>query len=466
MNIGGLQVGMKKYRILILILIILAIAIWLVIPDNPGIKIGSFAKEISTHLGLDLVGGVQVLMEADLPETTEVTNEAMGTATSIVENRVNGLGVSEAVVQRVGNRRISVELPGIEDPEQAISAVRSTGLLEFVDMSTISQAEAVTLVGQTIQTDYQLSSTTPVTTTASLTETSDLTQRIWPTALTGAALKTASVTTNQLGQYEVAIEFTDEGGNVFAEYTGNHINDVLAIVLDKKVISVPTINDKIEDGKGVITGSFTNEEANQLAVQLRYGALPVPLKVIETRTVGPTLGQDSLQKSLVAGLIGAVLVMAFMAIYYRIPGLIADMAIIFYAIITFALYRTIPVTLTLAGIAGFLLSTGSALDANILIFERFKEELRAGRSLMQSIDQGFQRAWPSIRDSNIATLLTCAVLYIFGSQSGATIVIGFAFTLAVGVFVSLFTAILVTRTLLSLILGALKPTNFSKWFGI
>jgi preprotein translocase subunit SecD len=379
---------------------------------------------------------------------------------------VNGLGVSEAVVQRVGNRRISVELPGIEDPEQAISAVRSTGLLEFVDMSTISQAEAVTLVGQTIQTDYQLSSTTPVTTTASLTETSDLTQRIWPTALTGAALKTASVTTNQLGQYEVAIEFTDEGGNVFAEYTGNHINDVLAIVLDKKVISVPTINDKIEDGKGVITGSFTNEEANQLAVQLRYGALPVPLKVIETRTVGPTLGQDSLQKSLVAGLIGAVLVMAFMAIYYRIPGLIADMAIIFYAIITFALYRTIPVTLTLAGIAGFLLSTGSALDANILIFERFKEELRAGRSLMQSIDQGFQRAWPSIRDSNIATLLTCAVLYIFGSQSGATIVIGFAFTLAVGVFVSLFTAILVTRTLLSLILGALKPTNFSKWFGI
>jgi preprotein translocase subunit SecD len=466
MNIGGLQVGMKKYRILILILIILAIAIWLVIPNNPGIKIGSFAKEISTHLGLDLVGGVQVLMEADLPETTEVTNEAMGTATSIVENRVNGLGVSEAVVQRVGNRRISVELPGIEDPEQAISAVRSTGLLEFVDMSTISQAEAVTLVGQTIQTDYQLSSTTPVTTTASLTETSDLTQRIWPTALTGAALKTASVTTNQLGQYEVAIEFTDEGGNVFAEYTGNHINDVLAIVLDKKVISVPTINDKIEDGKGVITGSFTNEEANQLAVQLRYGALPVPLKVIETRTVGPTLGQDSLQKSLVAGLIGAVLVMAFMAIYYRIPGLIADMAIIFYAIITFALYRTIPVTLTLAGIAGFLLSTGSALDANILIFERFKEELRAGRSLMQSIDQGFQRAWPSIRDSNIATLLTCAVLYIFGSQSGATIVIGFAFTLAVGVFVSLFTAILVTRTLLSLILGALKPTNFSKWFGI
>ena len=158
--------------------------------------------------------------------------------------------------------------------------------------------------------------------------------------------------------------------------------------------------------------------------------------------------------------------MVFMALYYRLPGLIADVAILIYAIITFALYRSIPVTLTLAGIAGFLLSTGSALDANILIFERFKEELRGGRSLMQSIDQGFQRAWPSIRDSNIATLLTCAVLYIFGSQSGATIVIGFAFTLAVGVFVSLFTAIVVSRTLLTLILGALKPTDFPKWFGI
>jgi preprotein translocase subunit SecD len=457
---------MKRYRPLIAIVIILLIAVWLIIPNNPGINIGSFNREIKTHLGLDLVGGVQVLLEADLPETTEVTSEAMSTAASIVENRVNGLGVSEAVVQRVGNRRVVVELPGLENPEQAIAAVRSTGLLEFVDMSSITQPEALTLVDQTIQTDYQLSSSAGVTSTVGVTETTDLTQRIWHTALTGADLESASVTTNEVGQYEVAIVFTSQGGDKFAEFTGNHINDVLAIVLDKKVISVPVINDKIDDGRGVVTGNFTYDSANQLAVQLRYGALPIPLKIVETRTVGPTLGKDSLDKSMVAGAIGAVLVMLFMALYYRLPGLIADLAIIIYAIITFALYRTIPVTLTLSGIAGFLLSTGSALDANILIFERFKEELRGGRSLIQAIDQGFQRAWPSIRDSNIATLLTCAVLAIFGSQSGATIVIGFAFTLAVGVFVSLFTAIVVTRTLLGLILGALKPTNYAKWFGI
>jgi preprotein translocase subunit SecD len=457
---------MKKYRTLIAIVIVLLVAVWLVLPNNPGINIGSFQRQIKTYLGLDLVGGVQVLLEADLPETTEVTSEAMSTATSIVENRVNGLGVSEAVVQRVGNRRVSVELPGIEDPEQAIAAVRSTGLLEFVDMSGITQQEALTLIDQTIKTDYKLASSTEVTSTTGVTETADLTQRIWHTALTGADLENASVSTDKLGQYEVAIKFTTEGGAIFSEYTGNHVNDVLAIVLDKKVISVPTINDKISDGQGVITGSFTYDSANQLAVQLRYGALPVPLKIVETRTIGPTLGKDSLDKSMIAGAIGAVLVMLFMGLYYRLPGLIADLAIIIYAVITFALYRTIPVTLTLPGIAGFLLSTGSALDANILIFERFKEELRGGRSLIQAIDQGFQRAWPSIRDSNIATLLTCAVLAIFGSQSGATIVIGFAFTLAVGVFVSLFTAIVVTRTLLNLILGALKPTNFPKWFGI
>ena len=457
---------MKKYRTLILIVFILLIAVWLVIPSNPGIKIGSFAKEISTHLGLDLVGGVQVLLEADLPQTTEVTSEAMRTATSIVENRVNGLGVSEAVVQRVGDRRVLVEIPGIEDPEKAIATVKSTGLLEFIDMSSITQQEALTLVDQTIKTDWKVSVSDTVTSTSPISETADLTQRIWSTALTGADLKNASVSTDKLGKYEVAIEFTPEGATKFAEYTGNHVNDVLAIVLDKKVISVPVINSKIEEGRGVITGSFTYDGANQLAVQLRYGALPVPLKVVETRTIGPTLGKDSLNKSMVAGLIGGLLVMLFMALYYRLPGLIADLAIIVYAIITFALYRTIPVTLTLPGIAGFLLSTGSALDANILIFERLKEELRGGRSLTQAIDQGFQRAWPSIRDSNIATLLTCTVLAIFGSQSGATIVIGFAFTLAVGVFVSLFSAIVVTRTFLNLILGALKPTNYTKWFGI
>jgi preprotein translocase subunit SecD len=208
------------------------------------------------------------------------------------------------------------------------------------------------------------------------------------------------------------------------------------------------------------------ESANALAIQLRYGSLPIPLKVVQVRTVGPTLGQDSLQKSMQAGLIGFAIVVLFMAIYYRVPGILADISILIYALIAFALFRWIPVTLTLAGIAGFLLSTGSALDANILIFERMKEEIRSGRTLNQSMDLGWQRAWPSIRDSNIATLITCGILFWFGSTYGATIVKGFSLTLAIGVIISLFTAILVTRSLLGVVLVYFKPTNLTRWFGL
>lgn len=216
----------------------------------------------------------------------------------------------------------------------------------------------------------------------------------------------------------------------------------------------------------MISGNFTYETANALAVQLRYGSLPIPLKVVETRTVNPRLGADSLQKSLIAGAIGFSIVILFMALYYRLPGIIADLVILMYAAIAFALFRYIPVTLTLPGIAGFLLSTGSALDANILIFERLKEELRAGRTIRQALDLGWKRAWPSIRDSNIATLITCAILFWFGSSFGATIVKGFSLTLALGVGVSLFTALFVTRTLLGLVLQLFQPEDEARWFGI
>jgi preprotein translocase subunit SecD len=199
---------------------------------------------------------------------------------------------------------------------------------------------------------------------------------------------------------------------------------------------------------------------------LRYGSLPIPLTVVETRTVGPTLGSDSLQKSLVAGLIGFTVVILFMILYYRLPGIVADIAIIIYAILAFAIFRFIPITLSLAGIAGFLLSTGSALDANILFFERIKEELRSGRTLSQALDIGWRRAWPSIRDSNIAILITCAILFWFGSSFGATIVKGFSLTLALGVGISLFVALIVTRTLMGLVVSYLKPSNMVRWFGI
>jgi preprotein translocase subunit SecD len=232
------------------------------------------------------------------------------------------------------------------------------------------------------------------------------------------------------------------------------------------VISAPSINSAITEGSGVIEGNFTQEEANTLTLQLRYGSLPVPLKVVETRTVGATLGEDSLNKSLTAGAIGFTIVILFMVLYYRLPGVVAAVAIMLYALITFALFRFIPVTLTLPGVAGLMLSTGSALDANILIFERLKEELRAGRALGQAVDVAWKRAWPSIRDANLATIITSIILFWFGSSFGATIVKGFSFTLVVGVFVSLFTAIVVTRTFLALLLGWIKPADPARLFGL
>jgi preprotein translocase subunit SecD len=240
----------------------------------------------------------------------------------------------------------------------------------------------------------------------------------------------------------------------------------LAIVLDKQVISVPVIQDAITEGQGRITGSFTVEEANRLAVQLRYGSLPVPLKIVESKNVGPTLGQESLTRSSLAGAIGLIVVAFFMAAYYRLPGLVAVVALLLYALVTVALFKIIPITLTLPGVAGFILSIGVAVDANILIFERMREELRAGKVLRQAIDLGFSRAWPSIRDSNLSTLLTCAILYWFGNTFGASLVKGFAVTLALGVGVSLFTAINVTRTLLHGALDNLRIPEHPGWFGV
>jgi preprotein translocase subunit SecD len=237
-------------------------------------------------------------------------------------------------------------------------------------------------------------------------------------------------------------------------------------VLDKKVISIPVINSAITEGQGVIQGKFTQDEANTLAIQLRYGSLPIPIKVMESRTVGPTLGEESLRKSFLAGIIGLSVVILFMLLYYRLPGLVADLALIVYALLTLALFKLIPVVLTLPGIAGFILSIGMAVDANILIFERMKEELRAGRNLQNAIDIGWSRAWPSIRDSNTSTLITSAILFFFGSQFGASMVKGFSLTLALGVLVSLFTAIIVTRTFLHLVLDNTKLSEHPRWFGL
>ena len=348
---------MKQYRMLILILVLVAIAVWMVLPNNPGIHIGSINRQIQTRLGLDLVGGVQALLEADVPASQPVSAQDMQTARQIVENRVNGLGVSEAVVQQAGERRIVVELPGETDPQKALDTIKQTGVLEFVAMDNSPVPE-----GTVIKTDFASSgeaqptpgptetqptpSPTESGTTQPVSPTTSTQETVYHTVMTGSDLKTVQVTTTTTGQYEVSFTLTDQGSKIFGDYTSAHVGEFLGIVLDKQVISVPRINTAITQGSGVITGNFTLESANALAIQLRYGSLPIPLKVVESSTVGPTLGQDSLRKSLIAGIIGLSVVILFMALYYRLPGILADLALMVYALITFALFRFIPVTLT------------------------------------------------------------------------------------------------------------------------
>lgn len=457
----------RNLNLLILIILIAALAIWIDWPGHNTLKLPLIkgTRDISVRLGLDLQGGTQVLLEADVPETTQVSAEAMEAARTIVENRVNGLGVTEPLVQLQGDRRIIVELPGIKDPDQAIATFRQTGLLEFIDSETFIEP------GTVVKTTFSTSATEPVTPTvtstaeatatveptAPVTETGAVTptatpaptpEVIYKTVMTGKDLKRADVGFDNTGKPLIEFELQPESAKLFADHTAANVGRYLAIVLDKVVISCPVIKSAIPDGRGVIEGSFTLEEARSLAIQLKYGALPVPLKVVDNRTVGATLGQDSVRQSTTAGLIGVIVVLLFMVTYYRLPGLMAALALILYALLNFMLYKLIPVTLTLPGIAGFLLSTGMAVDANILVFERMKEEIRAGRSLGSALSAGFDRAWTSIRDSNISTLITCAILFFFGSNFGASIVKGFAITLGLGVIINVFTAITVTRTFL------------------
>jgi len=457
---------MRKHHLnIILILIIVIVVIWVNIPSNPGIQIGEFERNLKTVLGLDLQGGMQVLLEADLPSEASVDAQSLQDARQILENRSNGLGVSEVVFQVAGTRRILGEFPGLTKTDEVIAVLKETGQLEFVDMG-----DAPVPVNTKIKTDSGLSIDQLMTTLEPTTEDPSsllkTQETIWHTVLTGDQLRSVAVTTGQLNEYLIQIEFKPDGADIFEEYTRNNIGKYLAIVLDKTVISTPVVNSAIPDGKGVIQGNFTYESANALAIQLRYGSLPIPLKVVESRVIGPTLGEDSLTKSMIAGIIGFIIVTLFMLIFYRLPGGVAILSLVIYALIILTLFKLIPVTLTLPGIAGLLLSTGGALDANILIFERLKEELRSGRTLRQALDLSWKRAWPSIRDSNFATLITSMILFWFGSAFGASIVKGFALTLAIGVAVSLFCAILVTRTFLHEFVYILKPKMYDKWFGI
>ena len=473
---------------LILIIFLLALALWvdlskeISLPNPFNANKNLFSRSVETRLGLDLRGGLQTLLEADLPANSRVSSEDLGVTRQILESRANALGVSEVVMQTAGERRIVAEFPGVSNPEDVVASLQQTGLLEFVDMGT-TPVQA----GTKIRTDHAQSTTdgaasttatpaatgtaesaqpTPTTAPGQPTATPAAEAPVYHTVMTGADLKEAHVSTNQTGQPAVSFTLSSNGTKIFADYTTTHTNQYLGIVLDKTVIEAPVVKNPITDGQGIIEGGFTSQSANALAVQLRYGSLPVPVKVVESRTVGATLGEESVRKSLMAGLIGLGVVILFMGLYYRLPGIIADLALVSYAILSLALFKFIPVVLTLPGIAGFILSIGMAVDANILIFERLKEELRAGRNLRQAIDLGWSRAWPSIRDSNTSTLITCLILYIFGNTFGASMVKGFSITLALGVLVSLFTAIIVTRTFLHTLLDNLKLSEHLRWFGL
>ncbi len=453
---------------LILIGILVALALYIALPLNqPSSLVRSRTNDpnagstpLDLRLGLDLRGGTQVLLQADLAEGQVLADGAMETAKQIIDNRVNGLGVAEANVQQQGADRVIVELPGINNPDQAIETVRSTGQLEFVDPggAQLGQGMIINTTHKPTAVADALSGATGASVTSQQTPYPDL---VFNTAMTGDVLKSAIAYQDELGQWQISFETTSDGADKFLAYTSSHIGQPMAIVLDGLVLSAPTIQGQIST-QGQITGQFSKDEAESLAVQMRYGALPVPLKVVDVRTIGASLGQDSVARSLRAGLLGLIAVFLFVLILYRSAGVVAAGALLCYIILTVAVYKLIPVTLTLPGMAGFFLSVGMAIDANILIFERMKDELRNGRNARMAIESGFTRAFPAILDSNLSTLISSAVLFWFGSTFGASPVRGFAINLAIGVALSLFSSVFITRTIMRALPAEFVTSSFMK----
>lgn len=437
-------------RILLGVLLLAVFSLWVVWPQRaanylPGfipwpergwiqVRIGdyTFLRKGMT-LGLDLQGGTHLVMEADLSQRPSGEAEkALEGVRQIIERRINAYGVSEPVIQKLGTNRLSIQLAGVKDIQEAKNLIGRTAQLDFREQKLDPQ-------GQPLRNED-----------GSL---------VWEIAkaegsegalkdLTGAYfLPNAQVGFDpQRNQPQVNFQFNSEGAKLFEQITSRLVGKPLGIFLDGRVISAPTVQAIIRN-QGVITG-LGLKEAQTLSIQLNAGALPVPVSIVKEQTVDATLGADSIRKSIIAGEIGLGVVLLFMVLNYRLPGLLAGLALIIYTLVVLTIFKLMPVTLTVAGIAAFILSVGMAVDANILIFERTKEELRRGRTPGAALEEGFARAWTSIRDSNVSTFITCGILYWFGSNFGATLVMGFALTLAIGVAVSMFSAITITRTFL------------------
>ncbi len=398
-----------------------------------------FPLEEKIKLGLDLQGGMHLVLEVDtakLPPGSD-PSDAVDRALEIIRNRVDKFGVAEPIVQRQGKDRVVVQLPGLKDPQRAKNLIGSTALLEFrlVDKERLDEAEA----GK-IPKGYEILEDN---------EGKKLLVKKDP-ELTGDSLVNAWVDTSQgdgiMAQTVVSLEFNNKGAKKFAQVTGAHVDEQLAIVLDGKVRSAPVIRSRIDGGRAQIEGNFSLEEARDLKIILRAGALPAPVKIMEERTVGPSLGQDSIRKGIIASIIGFVLVILFMGIYYGLSGIIADVALVGCLIMLLGGLAGFKGTLTLPGIAGIILTMGMAVDSNILIFERIREELRANKTIKIAIDSGYKKAFWTVFDTHITTLITGLILFIFGTGP----IKGFAVTLCLGISISLFTAIVITRLIFDL----------------
>ena len=446
---------MSKQRSILAALLALVIAAIVIIVNVP------------TQLGLDLRGGTQLTMQVQPNEQiTQVGERELAAVQRVIENRVNGLGVSEAVVQSVGLDQLSIQLPGVSDPEKAERVLGGTAQLEFRNQkpNTEGEFQALQTIAQQQQIEKEVRESTGdveaiAANQASIEATQeDILALFADTDLTGDKLRDALARPmgGPGGAWEVVIEFTNEGSTLFSQLTRDIAGTGrgIGIFLDNQLISAPSVDVQyaqtgITGGSAVISGNFNAESARDLEIQLRGGSLPLPVEIVENRTVGATLGRDSVVRSLYAALFGLGLVLVFMAVYYRLPGVLADIALVVYAILTWATYNLLGVTLTLPGIAGFILSIGMAVDANVLIFERTREELRSGKTLYRSVESGFYRAFSSILDSNVTTLIACGALFFLGTG----LVKGFALTLAIGVVISMFTAVTCSRTLMFFTIG-------------
>ncbi len=421
--------------LLIFILVLFGFALWSVVPVST-----KLLGPNGLRLGLDLKGGSQLLYEANLskkdPSITDA--EAMASVIDKIQRRVDLYGVTEPVIQKLGTDRISVQLPGVKNIDEALKLIGQVAELDFREQVHDASGNTTWVIAKAVGSDGQ------------------------EKELTGKYLKRAYVYYIELEGYVVMIEWDSEGGYLFEEITKRNLNKPLAIFLDNELISAPIVQGVITAGQtGYIKGDFTTSEAQTLAIQLNSGALDLPLTIIDQRDVDATLGADSIRKSILAAGIGIVLLLVFMILYYRLPGLVACLSLGIYGVFLLAIFNIFSsyITLTLPGIAAAILSLGMAVDANVLIFERIKEELRAGRSPGAAVEAGFNRAWPAIRDSNITTFIACVVLFWLGGTFGAYKVRGFALTLSIGVALSMFTAIVITRTFLRFIVSSRLAAN-------